>query len=484
MDAIYLLIAIQLLLHHVISFEFRTNTTTNIQILAWYFPQFHAFPENDKNWGEGFTDWSLVKVSPDKNHHGVPVRKPGELGYYNLEDIHVRKQQGKLANKYGLDGLIYYHYWLDNRSVMSKILQMRLNDGEPNTPFMLCLANEAWRSKFYNLKAKTFGRGEILLGIYYDTPDELFSLLLPFFRHKDYITVDSKPVYVIYRPIHSETFDKFITRLRTLAVEHGFKGLHIVQCLQSYGRGSYINDWADAGMEFAPTINMIDHDCGFVQHEEEINCNTNTTYHYNQIPVSQGWNQQSWDNYERILKIRYFRAIHDMVHPRCVYNLEEQDKPVYRGGTVAWDVTPRYPMKKGEARRIKISKKKMIPPPEFASTAEAFYRATVSRLCRSLCDSNPKGQPNFYALFAWNEWGEGATLEPTNLEGRAYLEALKKAKNEVFSDFSHVCVEQCREMKKAREIKNCYVKPGCFKIRHCFPEHNAILLNNASIGER
>lgn len=452
------------------------NDSSKLQLLAWYFPQYHPFPENDKNWGEGFTDWSLVKIAPDSNYYGSPVRKPSELGYYNLLDKDIREKQGNLAREYGLDGFIFYHYWLENRGVMTEVLARRLLDGEPNLPFMLCMVNEAWQARFYNLKSKQLGNGETLLKMLFDAPEKLFDYLLPFFQHKDYITINEKPVYVVYRPTDSVAFENAIDKIRQLAVFHGFPGLHIVQCLQHFGRGSYLHHWADAGMEFAANMKVVDQHCGSSPPDGDYKCTDPSTYYTNGVPVSQAWSEKTKHNRNNIELIshQHYRTTHDLVSPRCVYNLQGHNKPVYRGGLVAWDATPRYPMKKGDP----LPKAETIPPVMFASTTEKFLNATKSRLCKTLCDANEKDLPNFYAFFAWNEWGEGATLEPTQSDGRAYLEALRDAKKSVLGNWPSGCEEECREMKRLRELKDCHAVVGCFEKFHCLESNNERLLNN------
>jgi hypothetical protein len=106
-----------------------------------YFPQYHPDPLNDKNWGVNFTDWVSLQKSPTQNRLGFDIPRPLGGTYYDLRDEQPRQLQGELADRYGVDGFIYHHYWFYDRShpgpnLAAPLLNM-LKDGHPNIPFLL-----------------------------------------------------------------------------------------------------------------------------------------------------------------------------------------------------------------------------------------------------------------------------------------------------------------------------------------------------------
>lgn len=204
------------------------NTVNKPRVIAFYLPQFHPTPDNDKWWGKGFTEWTNVgKAKPLFWGHYQP-RVPADLGYYDLRMPETRDAQAELAREAGIEGFCYYHYWFGNgKQELELPFNEVLKSGKPNFPFCLCWANESWHSKFWNKDGTV--EQKLLVEQKYDDEEGIkqhFYHLLPAFKDKRYICIDGKPLFMIYRPLNYENVSFFIELWQKLAKENGLPGIH------------------------------------------------------------------------------------------------------------------------------------------------------------------------------------------------------------------------------------------------------------------
>lgn len=363
-----------------------TSAVNKPKVLTFYLPAFYPFTENNKFWGKGFTEWTNIqKWEPFYEGHKLKTESL-ELGQYDPRDIEVRRYHGKTAKEAGIYGFVFYHYWFSKhpgKKVMHDVLEKMLEDGEPNIPFCFEWANEPWTKKWDGQERDYLIRQE-----YGDEEDhrEHFEYLDRFFSHKNYIKVDNMPVLCIYRIGHIDNFLKLKRSYNKLAIEKGYDGIYFIELLNSFeDKGGKFNPNADAYAEYHPMyINLLLDKNN--NHKSLSQANPRTDV------------KDAPTKWKEIVNIK---PPLDKIG----------EKPYYRGMYVGWDSTPRALGRRGLVDENNT-------PEEFS-----YY---LSKQVNNVI--NDKFNPhNFLFLFAWNEWGEGAVLEPDNVHKYSYINAVKKS---------------------------------------------------------
>lgn len=355
------------------------------RIIAFYLPQFHEIPENDKWWGKGFTEWTSVRRAKPLFKGHVQPKVPGELGYYNLLDPKVRERQAELASEAGIEGFCYWHYWFGNgRRLLEKPFHEVLTSGKPDYPFCLCWANHTWaRTTWVNVSGG--GQKEILMAQTYPGDEDIinhFKTCLPAFKDARYITVDGKPLFGIWAPFDIPNFKHFKEKWNKLALEHGLKGIHFV------GLEGGWNKQRKAVLELG-----FDAVCPTNFWTAELKTNRLKTILFSQMHrFSDSKLFMMKYNYKDIINHWFTRADHEEnVYPCIIPNYDRSP----RGGTKAVIY--------------------------YGSNPELFRK----HLIQGLSVVKDKAQEHkILFLRSWNEWGEGNYIEPDKQFGKQYLEVM------------------------------------------------------------
>jgi hypothetical protein len=196
------------------------NTASRARLIAFYLPQFHPIPENDRWCGKGFTEWTAVaKAKPLFPGHYQP-RLPADLGFYDLRVPETRTAQAALARGAGIEGFCYWHYWFAGKRLLERPFCEVLKSGEPDFPFCLGWANHKW-----------LGKQGVLIEQTYPGPldyEAHFFSLLPAFHDPRYIRVRNKPLFYVFYPRGLPDAAAFTSQWQELALRHGLEGIHFV----------------------------------------------------------------------------------------------------------------------------------------------------------------------------------------------------------------------------------------------------------------
>lgn len=360
-----------------------------MKVIAFHLPQFHVIKENDEWWGQGFTEWNNVrKAKPLFLGHYQP-RVPLNNNYYNLLDRGVRHWQGELAKKYGIYGFCFYHYWFNGKLLLERPLELMLKDGEPNLPFCLSWANEPW-TRTWDGKEH-----EILMPQSYGDEKDWkihFDYLLRFFEDGRYIKINDMPLFLIYRLDQVKNYESMIAFWRKLAKEQDFKDLYIAQIMNSFFDEDLASVDSRVLLEPMNTINfhVPFHSLNSFIRKGKVLANKTVFKNSDNLPEF----LLGTSKYDYIWKyILSRKAVGNTV-------------PIFPGAFVDWDNSPR----RGTSGFIITG----AHPTKFKSYFGKLVEKTKNQY-----------KTDYIFINAWNEWAEGAYLEPDNENRYGYLESIK-----------------------------------------------------------
>ena len=375
--------------------------SARVRVVAQYFPQLHAIPENDEWWGKGFTDWDNVRRgTPQYEGHYQP-RVPKGQRYYDQSKVETVRWQAELARAHGVDAFCHYHYWFDGKPLLQTPTDRLLANKDIDIQFCLTWANETWSRRWDGLDH------HILIAQTHPPTVESwgrhFDHLIKYWLDERAMRIDGKPVFGIYRATKIKQIDRMFEYFQTRAHrEYGLPGIHFMNVVQSEPPPWEVLRHFDATMLFQPFA---------AAHAAEIRGTLAARPWW--VPVA--------DKAVSLVPNARFRdrAHRKLARPRLIDYDEVWEAilrwrpgrgmPVFQGAFVDWDNTARY--------RNRATVYAGATPEKFGK----YMRRLIEKIGRGA------EKERFVFINAWNEWSEAAYLEPDERYGTRYLEALASA---------------------------------------------------------
>lgn len=372
------------------------------KIIAMYLPQYHETEENNRWWGKGFTDWVSTRNASALFEGHIQPKIPFGGNYYDLSQPAVLRAQSEQAKTYGIDGFCFYHYWFSSSmKTLTKPAENLLQNPEIDLPFMFAWDNSSWIRTWSKYKSnanawspqKDAGRiGQeddgVLAKLDYGTEEDWrshFNYLLPFFKDPRYIKIENKPVFIFWNNFQKDVLLQMRQAWIKWSREEGFDGMYFITRDDPYKDVSGFDGLFNYEPQFSGWLNI-------------------------------GIGKRAWNRLKyRLGKETLKKYSYDKVWKKIIKYAKSNPQKYY-GGFVSYDDTPR----RGAMGKVVVG-----------GTLTKFERY-LTELYKISCET----EKEFLFLTAWNEWGEGAYLEPDNENGYSNLEAVRRVKESNFNKMS------------------------------------------------
>ncbi len=352
-----------------------------VKAVAFYLPQFHPIPENDKWWGKGFTEWTNVsRGQPLFRHHYQP-RLPADLGYYDLRLEDTQVAQADLARDFGIHGFCYYYYWFGGTKLLNQPIEQMARSAKIDTGFCACWANENWSRNWDGQNRHVLMQQDYSL----ESNVNLIRELIPMMKDPRWIRYNGKAVMLVYRIAIIPNWMETARLWREECRKAGVGEIHL--CGVRFGLEPLLGQ---------PQDHELDSYVLFPPHE---------------APRE--------DLRDTVLDLRKDFNGEIFSYPAVVNgDIEKYDEgydwPVHRGTMLAWDNT---------ARRLKDAR-------IFHGANPYGFRRWMKTVLEQENRHNP-GPESLVFINAWNEWAEGTYLEPDQHFGKSNLTAFRSAAQSV-----------------------------------------------------
>jgi hypothetical protein len=360
---------------------------------AIFFPQFHQVRVNDLAWGHGFSDWALVAAA---NAFDYWKRRSPACGFYDLAKASDVQARFDAAAGASLDGFGLYHYYFSDGPELDAVERYLYKSRPPaGFQYFFIWANENWSRRWAGRNTEVLktvpsapGRKQVADHVRY---------LKPYMQSESYTSFANKPLFVIYRPdvfrdpaatldLYREEFARagifpsigyFVKDVSDAGYSGVFDFCYIFEP-RAFLNFSGIRKNRIAGQVFKKALQFLPDEKAEMVSERAIRL------------INRGARRYSFASFLAYFGSNDRKALLHLLECRVQNVL-----------TCGWNNAPRY--------RHRFTELEVPTPEQFSAMLELSLRDDrCSRTLPLLCN-------------AWNEWSEGAAIEPCMYLGDGLL---------------------------------------------------------------